>query len=120
MVMVTVERNSEAPVFNAEEYPITVPDDVAVGQIIGAVTATDKDEVSEASVTLPFSDKSCFTMQGAAGMIVYSIVAKDSVPQDISKYFFVNPNTGDITVISRLTDDESLRTKYIVSTTFIA
>lgn len=47
-------------------------------------------------------------------MITYSLVVNDCVPQEAPRWFYVNPNYGNITVIGSLQDDQNNRVKYIV------
>ena len=44
-VTVSVRRNLNAPVFSAKVYEVEVPEDMAVGDLVTTVVATDADKV---------------------------------------------------------------------------
>ena len=46
-VLVDVERNPNAPVFNASEYALTVDEKLGLGEEVITVAATDADQVSK-------------------------------------------------------------------------
>ncbi len=50
-----------------------------------------------------------------SGQVQYMLSSADSVPNTVDEWFFVNPTTGSISVITNLRDDTSKRTEYIVS-----
>ena len=96
IVRITVIRNKNQPIFDREEYTSSIFETIPVGDIILTVKATDADE-------------------GVSGDLVYSLDLENSVPSDLGKFFYVNPTTGNVTIIGRLTDDPSKRVQYIVS-----
>lgn len=55
-------------------------------------------------------------MQGLSGQIEYLLSTNDSVPANVSNWFFINPANGAISVISNLREDPSKTREYIVST----
>ncbi|XP_041275597.1 LOW QUALITY PROTEIN: protocadherin gamma-A12-like, partial [Onychostruthus taczanowskii] len=84
-IRVTVlDANDNAPVFSQAEYTVRVPEDVPVGSVIIAVTATDNDE-------------------GVFGNVKYFF---KKVNEKASKTFHLNTLTGAITLLRSLDFEE--------------
>ena len=54
-------------------------------------------------------------LQGPAGTISYSLDTANSSPNNVDSYFYINPNSGAITVIGKIQDDPQDSSRYIVS-----
>ncbi|XP_055954929.1 protocadherin Fat 4 [Patella vulgata] len=93
LVRVTVIRNPNSPVFGHGNLFFTLSENFPLGQQFGDVNATDAD-----------------TDMTGSGLIVYSIDRLQSTPNYVSDYFFVNPSTGQLSVITRLSNDPNQNT----------
>jgi protocadherin Fat 4 len=95
-VRVTVIRNENRPEFDESEYEVTIEETQSLGLQILQVNAEDSDP-------------------GVSGQVRYLLAAEDSVPNTVDRWFFVNPTTGSLSVITNLRDEPSKRTQYILS-----
>lgn len=78
-IRVIISRNANFPVFTRAYLNFTLPEDYPINKVFGQVNATDADIGEGARIT--------YTMQSAHTL------------------FYVNPNSGDLRVISPLTQD---------------
>ena len=53
--------------------------------------------------------------QGDNGAITYFIDDAQSEPNDVNKYFYINPTSGSLAVSTRLSDDTNMPVLYVVS-----
>ncbi|XP_039556963.1 protocadherin gamma-B5-like [Passer montanus] len=84
-IRVTVlDANDNAPVFSQAEYTVRVPEDVPVGSVIIAVTATDADE-------------------GLNGHVKYSF---KKITEKALEIFYLDSETGEITLLRSLDFEE--------------
>ncbi|XP_064244249.1 protocadherin gamma-A12-like [Passer domesticus] len=84
-IRVTVlDANDNAPVFSQAEYTVRVPEDVPVGSVIIAVTATDADE-------------------GVNGHVKYSF---KKITEKALKIFYLDSESGEITLLRSLDFEE--------------
>ncbi|XP_065546233.1 protocadherin gamma-A2-like [Lathamus discolor] len=82
--VVVLDANDNAPVFSQSEYMVRVPEDVPVGSVLVAVTASDADE-------------------GLNGHLKYSLKkTKDRA----SQAFLLDAETGEITLVRNLDFEE--------------
>ncbi|XP_064244247.1 protocadherin gamma-A10-like [Passer domesticus] len=79
-----VDVNDNAPVFSQAEYTVRVPEDVPVGSVLVAVTATDADE-------------------GLNGQVKYSF---KKVSDTASNIFHLDSESGEITLLRSLDFEE--------------
>ncbi|KAK3608192.1 hypothetical protein CHS0354_039207 [Potamilus streckersoni] len=84
LVHIAVIRNPSAPTFLHGDLTFRIPESQPLSVAFGKVNATDPDV-------------------GTNGEITYSI--SEIMPVYASSYFFVNPNTGTLSVIGNLMDD---------------
>ena len=56
-----------------------------------------------------------FVSQGQSGEVSYAINVEHSDPKDVASFFFINPTSGSLSVISNLRADDTKRTVYKVS-----
>ncbi|NXR16115.1 PCDGA protein, partial [Semnornis frantzii] len=82
--VVVLDANDNAPVFNAAEYTVRVPEDVPVGSTLVTAMATDLDE-------------------GMNGYVKYSLKKKKNLASEI---FHLDTETGVITLVRNLDFEE--------------
>ncbi|XP_062485288.1 protocadherin gamma-A2-like [Pezoporus occidentalis] len=82
--VVVVDANDNAPVFSQAEYTVRVPEDVPVGSVLVAVTASDADE-------------------GLNGNVKYSL---KKITAKASKIFELDAETGALTLVRPLDFEE--------------
>lgn len=59
--------------------------------------------------------KLCGVLQGRNGEIRYSIRQSDATPVEALDFFYVNPLSGDLSVIKALTEDQDQPDQYRVT-----
>ncbi|NXD73497.1 PCDG7 protein, partial [Eolophus roseicapillus] len=82
--VVVLDANDNAPVFSQAEYTVRVPEDVPVGSVLVAVTASDADE-------------------GLNGQVKYSL---KKITDKASKILQLDAGTGTLTLIGTLDFEE--------------
>lgn len=90
-----VNRNENAPIFSESPYRRSINEDFPIGERVIEVKATDTDE-------------------GRAGEVRYEILEESST-DNVTNYFFLNPQTGQLTLIKSLLDDPSKTQIYTIS-----
>lgn len=94
-IKVIVNRNENAPVFTQSQYRRNINEDFPIGERVIEIKATDEDE-------------------GRAGDVRYEIV-EDRSTENVTSFFFLNPKTGELTLIKSLLDDPSKQQLYTIS-----